>query len=167
MSSSSSSALAPATEECRELKTIKYKSQLLTGSSMTETVASTNLDALEEYLEAETVTNSAEPWCKLNKTIKLKKLIDYANTTYRQMHHLTEVEVDQLVQFFRECLDKKKLVKVKDVLYNKEEGYIVDIPCLTYIKPKKHYTLKKMDKRASTLKSLAKVLPVDANHTVS
>lgn len=153
-------------EECRELKTIKYKSMLMTGSAAgPETVASTDITALETYLEAETVTNGAEPWCKLNKTIKLKKLTDFATTTYRDLHHLADEDVAQLVHFFRDCLDKKKLVKVKDVLYNKDEGIILDIPCLAYTKAKKHFTLKKLDKRASTLKSLPKQVATPVDHS--
>lgn len=56
--------------------------------------------------------------------------------------------------FFRECLDKKKLYRVKDVSYNKDTGVIIDIPSLVYTKSKKHFTLKNTDKRASTLNSL-------------
>ena len=59
-----------------------------------------------------------------------------------------------MIVFLRNCLDKKKLQRVKDVLYNKETGEITDIPCLCYNKNLKHFTLKNIDKRVSTLKSL-------------
>lgn len=48
-----------------------------------------------------------------------------------------------------------KLIRVKEVTYDKENGVIRDIPALCYIKTTKHFTLKNIDKRISTLKSLA------------
>ena len=51
-------------------------------------------------------------------------------------------------------LDKKKLQRVKDVIYDKVVGIIKDIPALSYTKQTKHFTLKNIDKRVSTLKSL-------------
>jgi len=51
-------------------------------------------------------------------------------------------------------LDRKKLQRVKDVIYDKETGTVKDIPGLVYTKGTKHFTLKNIDKRISTLKSL-------------
>ena len=64
------------TEECQELKNIKYKTMLLNGAPLLETKSANDLSNLEKFLEAEKINNSNEPWCKLNKTIKYKKLID-------------------------------------------------------------------------------------------
>ena len=50
---------------------------------------------------------------------------------------------------------KKKLSRVKDVIYDKVNGVVKEIPALTYTKLTKHFTLKNIDKRISTLKSLA------------
>ena len=54
----------------------------------------------------------------------------------------------------KDCLDKKKIYRVKDVLYDKETGLIKEIPALTFIKSTKHFTLKNLDKRVTTQKSL-------------
>jgi hypothetical protein len=59
-----------------------------------------------------------------------------------------------LVVFLKECLDKKRLQRVKDVDYDKITGELKDIPALAYNKSAKHFTLKNLDKRVSTLKSL-------------
>ena len=64
-------------EECLELKNIKYKTMLLSGVPLKETKQSNNLDNLDKFLEDEKNTNKCEPWCKLDKTIKTKKIIDY------------------------------------------------------------------------------------------
>ena len=59
-----------------------------------------------------------------------------------------------MVKFLKDCLDRKKLQRIKDVVYDKENGEIKEIPALTYIRTTKHFTLKNIEKRISTLKSL-------------
>ena len=59
-------------------------------------------------------------------------------------------------KYLKECINKKRLQRVKDVLYDKEEGIILSIPNLIYNKSRQRYTLKRSDKRMSTLKSLGK-----------
>ena len=54
-----------------------------------------------------------------------------------------------------ECLEKMKLQKTKDVVYDKETKEITSIPALHFNINSHHFTLKIMDtKRVSTLKSL-------------
>jgi hypothetical protein len=141
-------------DECHELKNIKYKTMLLNGNPLQETKSSNDLSNLEKFLENEKNNNSNEPWCKLNKTIKTKKLIEYVDI-YKKDKKLDEDETKNLVSFLKDCLDKKKLQRVKDVIYDKITGSVKDIPALYYTKSNKHFTLKNIDKRVSTLKSLA------------
>ena len=139
--------------DCNELKTLKYKSMILNGIPWPESKSSSDLANLDKFLENEKITNSNEPWSKLDKTAKLKKLILFAGN-YKITNNLTDTEYDILITFFRDCLDKKKLQRVKDVNYNKETGEIKDIPALYFSKPSNHFTLKNLDKRVSTLKGL-------------
>jgi len=141
--------------ECQELKNIKYKTMLLNGSVLKETKSSNDLSNLETFLSEEMKNNESEPWCKLNKTIKIQKMVEFVEN-YKTEHILNDEESQILMNFLKECLDKKKLLRVKDVVYDKIKGTITDIPSLVYNKPVKHFTLKNMDKlRISTLKSLA------------
>lgn len=140
--------------DCNELKTLKYKSMILNGVPWVESKSSTDLTKLDEFLEKEKINNSNEPWSKLDKTAKLKKLAFYANN-YKNDNNLTEGEHEHLMSFFKDCLDKKKLQRVKDVNYNKESGNITDIPALVFNKPTNHFTLKNIDKRVSTIRGLA------------
>jgi hypothetical protein len=141
-------------EECNELKNIKYKTMLLNGNTLHETKSSNDMSNLEKFLENEKITNSNEPWCKLNKTIKTKKLIEYVEI-YKKEKNLDEVETQLLISFLKDSLDRKKLLRVKDVIYDKNIGVVKEIPALTFTKATKHFTLKNIDKRVSTLKSLA------------
>ena len=141
-------------DECQELKNIKYKTMLLNGTPLHETKSANDFSNLEKFLENEKNTNVNEPWCKLNKTLKTKKLLDFAEI-YKKDNHLDEDAAKNLIIFLKDSLDKKKLARVKDVIYDKNTGLIKEIPALTYTKANKHFTLKNIDKRVSTLKSLA------------
>jgi len=144
--------------DCQELKNIKYKTMLLNGVPLPETKSSNDLSNLDKFLENEKINNVNEPWCKLNKTVKTRKLQDYVEN-YKQENNLSNEESDLLITFLRDCLDRKKLQRVKDVIYDKENGVVKDIPALCYVKTSKHFTLKNIDKRVSTLKSLAPKKP--------
>jgi hypothetical protein len=141
-------------EECLELKNIKYKTMLLNGNPLQETKSANDMYNLDKFLENEKINNDNEPWCKLNKTVKTKKILDYVEK-YKIEKNLNEEEEQILITFLKDCLDRKKLQRVKDVVYDKINGNIKDIPALSYTKINKHFTLKNMDKRISTLKSLA------------
>jgi len=146
-------------EECIELKNIKYKT---IGMSWSETKSSTNLENLDIFLENEKNNNVNEPWSKLDKTIKTKKMIQYAEI-YKKEKNLDETEYNNLIVFFKDCLDRKRLQRVKDVIYDKTTGQIKDIPGLLHNKVRNHFTIKNIDKRVSTSKSLA---PKKINGTI-
>jgi len=140
-------------DECMELKNIKYKTMLMNGTSMKETKTSSDMDNLERFLETEKIHNKAEPWCKLDKTVKIQKLLVYVEE-YKDKNELTDGDKSSMLRFLKECLSKKRLNRVKDVVYDRETGTIKEIPALIFNKQTKHFTLKNVDKRVSTLKSL-------------
>ena len=140
-------------EECLELKNIKYKSMLMGGSQLQETKSTGDISNLDKFLEIEKNNNKSDPWSKLDKTIKTQKLLEYAET-YKTEHEMDDTEMALLIVFLKDCLNRKKLYRVKDVIYDKATGLIKEIPALTYLKTSKHFTLKNLDKRVSTLKSL-------------
>ena len=141
-------------EECLELKNIMYKTMLINGNPLQETKSEKDLSNLVKFLESEKINNVNEPWCKLNKTIKTKKLLDFVEK-YKTDNNLDNDEAKLLTTFLKDCIDRKKLQRVKDVVYDKTNGSIKEIPALAYTKITKHFTLKNVDKRVSTLKSLA------------
>jgi len=139
--------------DCNELKTLKYKTMILNGVSWPETKSSSDLSNLDKFLENEKITNASEPWGKLDKTAKIKKLISFADA-YKLNNKLSDVEYQGLIVFFKDCLDRKKLQRVKDINYNKDTGEIKDIPALHHNRATNHFTLKNIDKRVSTLRGL-------------
>ena len=73
---------------------------------------------------------------------------------YSKNKELDEEERNLLDIFLKDCLERKKIQRVKDVVYDKTTGEVTEIPSLFYNKSNKHFTLKNLDKRVSTLKSL-------------
>jgi hypothetical protein len=140
-------------EECIELKNIKYKTMLLSGNVIQEIKSSNDLSNLEKFLENNKTKNQSEPWSKLDKTVKTKKILTFAENYSKEKNYEHE-ELNLLIAFLKDCLDRKKLQRVKDVDYDKDSGEIKDIPALHFNKATKHFTLKNIDKRISTLKSL-------------
>ena len=111
-------------------------------------------EAVDHLLEKETQKNKTESWNKLNKTMKIQKLHHYAEK-YASDHKYSSIELDQLKTFFLESLERGKLQKTKEVVYNKENQNIEEIPGLFYHTANHHFTLRILDaKRVSTLKSL-------------
>lgn len=114
----------------------------------------TKEDNVDHILENETQQNKIESWNKLNKTTKIQKLSDYADK-YGCEHNYSGEEIQKLKYFFVESLERGKLLKTKEVNYNKNLQQIIDIQGLFYHSTTHKFTLKIMDaKRVSTLKSL-------------
>lgn len=142
--------------ECIELKNIKYKTMMMNGHPLKETVMSNDFAGLDKFLEDEKNTNMIGPWAKLDNTTKSKKLLCFAEK-YSVDHNLDIQEKELLILFFKDCLERKKLQKVKEIIYDKTTGEIKDVPYLIYNKLTKHFTLKNNEKRISTLKGLTPI----------
>ena len=104
-------------------------------------------------LETEKKSMNLEPWNKLDKRLKIQKLHAYAEK-YGKENSLPIKEVKGLKAFFSTCLTKDKLAKVKDVEYNKETGIISNIGGLAFNLTTRTFTIRNLDKKVSTLKSL-------------
>lgn len=135
------------------LKNINYKNMLLTGNSMLKPDIVTNPN-IDDILENEKNANKSDPWNKLDKSAKVGKLKEFATRHGQKENHI-EQEITALYQFLVSALEQKKLMRAKDVVYDKTTGTITSIPCLIYHAGFKKFTLKRCEKRQSTLKSLA------------
>lgn len=109
-----------------------------------------NIDTL---LDQENIHNKTESWNKLNKTLKIQKL-HYFSEKYGKEHKYSAKEIKQLKHFFSDALEKKKLQKAKEVVYDKNTQEIMEIPGLYYHVTSKAFTIRADVKRQSTLKSL-------------
>lgn len=137
-------------DECQELKNIKYKSLLLNSTEE----HSADMNGIEKILENESNLNKQEPWNKLDKTIKIKKINVFVNEVLTEKFSLNEEEKIDIKSYLINSLDRVKLQRAKDVEYVKESGLIKNIPSLIFNQKNRKFSLKRCEKRQSTLKSL-------------
>ena len=81
------------------------------------------------FLDNENKTNEKDSWNKLGKTKKLTLLSDYADT-YGLDQKFSVEQIAQLKTYFKYSLNVTKLLKLKDIIYNKELQKIENIPML-------------------------------------
>ena len=84
--------------------------------------------------------NKNKSWSKLSKASKLKKLMVYASY-YCKKHKCDNSEEKKLKTFLQEALDRRKLQKIKDVIYDIEKGVIKEINIILNLE--KYNTFKK------------------------
>jgi|TARA_Y100000816_G_scaffold193718_1_gene141409 hypothetical protein len=117
-------------------------------------ISTIDAEQLDDLLEKEKIRNKGDVWIKLDKTDRYQRLLEYADKHGKEQN-MSSKDLKLLKTFFKSCLDRNKLNKSKDVVYNKEERVIISIPGLHFNQVTKNFTLKILDnKRVSTLKSL-------------
>ena len=118
------------TDECIELKNIKYKTMLL--SPHTEAIKTQeNIDNLDELIKKDKINSEKLPWSKLNKTMKISKINDFV-INYSKENKMNEKEKEDLQKLLQDSLNKKLLQKAKDVVYDKSDcglGCLISIRC--------------------------------------
>ena len=142
-------------QECQELANLKYKTMLLTGTTNQNIVSSKNMDItnMDIILNNDHEKSKKEPWSKLDQTIKIQKIMEYIKVLSKD-NKLTKIEEDTLSQYLLTALRRKRLQRVKDVIYDKVTGQIKSIPYLIFNNKSRNFTLKRNEKRQSTTKSL-------------
>ena len=143
------------TNDCHELKNIQYKTLLMKGTNLKPSDNTNNLSNIDVYLTNETETNKLEPWNKLSKTDKINKINTFVDEK-QQEYDLNETETLNFRKYLHDCIDKKKIIKNNDVLYNKETGILENIINIQFNSTNKTFLIKKIDKKSNTLKGLPK-----------
>lgn len=138
---------------CKELQNIAYKTKRFNGTEIVPLIVNTNNSTLSNFLNNETKANEKENWCKLDKTQKVKKLMNYVELLEKKYNLLSD-ESAKCKSYLIKCLERKALSKAKDVTYDKNNSEILDIPHLLFDITSRIFILKKDDKHVSTVKSL-------------
>jgi hypothetical protein len=112
-----------------------------------------NPSNIDELLENEKMHNNNDSWNKLDNISKKQLLQSYADK-YGLDNNLTGTEIENLKSFFNDAIQKNKLKKTKEVQYNKDTRIILNIPSLFFNTINRSFTLRNIEKRVSTLKSM-------------
>ena len=141
-----------STDECQELKNIKYKTNLLNGNKKLISSVTNDISNLDILLDEECEQNKKEAWNRLDKSVKMNKINEYIRSLTR-LYKLTASEIKTLREYLSTNLDKKNLQRNKDVIYVKESGKLENIPSLHFNNSTRKFSLKKQIQQ-SALKSL-------------
>jgi hypothetical protein len=108
---------------------------------------------LDKFLEKEKCKYENEPWNKLNKTDKIKKLYTFAENYVKENSIMDELKT--MEKFLKASLESKKISKIKDIKYDKSSGQILEINGLKYDKDNNKFMILKLnDNHVSTSKNL-------------
>jgi hypothetical protein len=144
------------TDECIELKNIKYKTMLLSSenTALVDYKIKQTLTNLDEFIKQDKLHVETLPWSKLNKTMKLGKLDEFVEN-YSKTNNITCNEKTELIHLLQDSLNRKLLQKAKDINYDKNNGVIKNIPNLIFNNSSRKYVIKNNEKKTSALKYLA------------
>jgi len=140
------------TDDCIELKNIKYQTMLINNNIKIRDISTAQIGDINIFLNQEKEHNKTQPWSKLGAGVKIKKIYDFIET-YITTNDYTKTQKKTLQTYLKKCMDRKKLQRARDVIYDINNGKITNIPGLMYNNNK--FTLKNLDKKGSTLKNLA------------
>lgn len=140
---------------CHDLQNIKYKTMMLSGPKKTfASSLSSETDVVDKLLDMEMQNNRNITWPRLDPMTRIRKLHEYADK-YGKEIEMSQEEIALLKSYLEISMQKnKRLLKTREVKYNKETETIESIPSLYFNAANRRFTLKRSDKRTSTLSSL-------------
>jgi hypothetical protein len=150
--------------DCKEYNSLKYKTMIMTGTNIEPTM-DTNEEKINMFLSMDMEKNKKGVWSKLSKTEKVKKIKNYIKTTLLKEHNLTETEISTATKFFSLLMDRKKLSKNNELIYNQEVGLIESIEGLTFNTETRKFTINsdKPQIKKKTVKNINANANVNSN----
>ena len=129
---------------CKDYNTLKYKTMIATGNNIDKKIENeANEETVHSFLMNEMKEHKKQPWNKLTKTDKLKKINHYIQTMIKNEYNLSPIECKQTQKFMISLIDRKKLVKNSDLIYNEQSGYIEKIHIILFNSNTRKFTLNK------------------------
>ena len=97
--------------------------------------------------------NTKRVWNKMTKTMKLNALTKYADN-YKIENELDDEKYEQLIVFFNDCLDKRRLQCMRDVKYDMDTDAVISISGFAYNNTTGMFTIRNTDRHGSTIRNL-------------
>ena len=94
-------------DECVELKNIKYQTMLLNSNSKVDSEKN-NTENLDSILAKESIENKKKPWSKLGTSVKVRK-INYFISQHDWETKLTPEEQEELKTYLKTAVQRKKI----------------------------------------------------------
>lgn len=144
MSSSKEDNNKEANKACKEYNSLKYKTMMMTGTNMdTKIENEASEETINSFLMKEMDSRKKQPWNKLTKTDKIKKIKHYIDTLLKEEYQLTSSECKQAQKYMTNLIERKKLTKNSELDYDEESGFIGTIHVLLFNTTLRKFTLNK------------------------
>ena len=101
------------------------------------------------FLNEKQVSNKKEVWAKLDKTTKIVKINEFIENIFKVNNGLNANQAEKCKKYLQDCIDKKRLMKNKDVTYKDE--HITSVANFVYNKLTQKCSIS-TEKRISTLR---------------
>lgn len=135
--------------DCKEYNALNYRTLIHTGTTLHANTVETTEESLANFLNDDMDKNRKGVWSKLTKTIKIMKLKKYMKDI-GEHYELSTEEMNRTTNILIKMVERKKLSKNNELIYNQENGNIESIPGLVFNKTTRNFTL--ISDKPSTLK---------------
>lgn len=135
---------SPDKSNCKEYQALQYKTMINNGTNIDNIIVNeTNEEKIHHFLEKEIAKNKKQPWLKLTRTNKFQKLKSYLQEIVKPMYNLNDEEIKVCETYFFQCLERKKLHKNNEVVYDEVEGIIKDLNAVMFDDTKRKFVSNK------------------------
>ena len=139
--------------ECKEYNNLKYRTMINIGTNL-ENNDNTSEDTINKFLNLDIENNKKGVWSKLTKTEKIKKIKHYINDKLKPEYNLTDEEALSTFKIFNIMIERKKLSKNNELVYNNENGFIEQISGLIFNKETRRFVINiEVNKNTKTKKN--------------
>ena len=136
--------MSESNNNCKEYQALQYKTMINNGTNIdTAILNETNEEKINNFLEDEIAKNKKQQWIKLTRTNKVQKLKQYLNDIAAPEYNLTQEELVQSENYLIQCLERKKLHKNNEVLYNDENGLLEGLQSILFDTEKRKFLTNK------------------------
>lgn len=136
--------MSESNNNCKEYQALQYKTMINNGTNIdTAILNETNEEKINNFLEDEIAKNKKQQWIKLTRTNKVQKLKQYLNDIAAPEYNLTQEELVQSENYLIQCLERKKLHKNNEVLYNDENGVLEGLQSILFDTEKRKFLTNK------------------------
>jgi hypothetical protein len=131
-------------DDCKEYQALKYKTMIATGTNIESKIDNeTNEQQLHSFLDNEIIMNKKQSWSKLTKTEKIKKVKFYLGNKGKEEYNLSADEIMNARRFILMLIERKKISKNNDIIYDEEKGLIEKINVIEFNETTRKFTLNK------------------------
>ena len=141
----------------KQLAGLRYRAGCGDGrnNGSAEAARGRSVEDVDSILQTDSEASDAKPWARLDQTTRVAKLKEYAKA-FCDKRDLGNEACDQVTKVLLTGLTRRRLTAARDVVYTPDTGTITAVPALIQVGKTRRFTLKRADRRVSTLKSLGK-----------